>query len=90
MIVVSMISVSVSACHLFCRDNRRNSAFGQVEEPPTSDGVEAINETFLDRPVAEAYNSAILPDSDAAPTTPSVVSQKAAFFAQVSTVMVCL
>ncbi|XP_063887519.1 supervillin-like isoform X6 [Scylla paramamosain] len=64
------------------RDNRRNSAFALVAEPSPGDGAEAINEAFLDRPVTEAYNSAIFPNDDAAPTTPSVVSQKAAFFAQ--------
>ncbi|XP_050688505.1 supervillin-like isoform X3 [Eriocheir sinensis] len=64
------------------RDNRRNSAFGQAADQSPGDGAEAINEAFLDRPVAEAYNSAMYPDSDAAPTAASLVSQKAAFFAQ--------
>ena len=89
---VCQCSVVVSVCQyhdmpLSCRDNRRNSAFALVAEPSPGDGAEAINEAFMDRPVTEAYNSAIFPNGEAAPTTPSVVSQKAAFFAQVSPVI---
>lgn len=84
--IIVISSEPCLACHslllLFHRDNRRNSAFGLAADPSPGDGAEAINEALLDRPVAEAYNSAMLPDCDATPTS-SVVSQKAAFFAQV-------
>ncbi|XP_042234899.1 serine/arginine repetitive matrix protein 2-like isoform X3 [Homarus americanus] len=64
------------------RDTRRNSAFGLVADSSPADSVEAINEAFLDRPVVEAFNCAMSPGCDITPDTPSSVSQKAAFFAQ--------
>ncbi|XP_069168586.1 uncharacterized protein [Procambarus clarkii] len=64
------------------RENRRNSAFGLVADPSPVDSIEAINEAFLDRPVVEAYNSAMSSGCDTTPDTPSSVSQRAAFFAQ--------
>ncbi|KAK8737637.1 hypothetical protein OTU49_017428 [Cherax quadricarinatus] len=64
------------------RETRRNSAFGLVADSSPSNSVEAVNEAFLDRPVVEAYNSAMSSGCDTTPDTPSSVSQKAAFFAQ--------
>ncbi|KAK7055024.1 hypothetical protein SK128_005945 [Halocaridina rubra] len=65
------------------RDSRRNSAFGLVPDSSHGDSVEAINEALLDRPVGEVYSNAVMSRSlETSPDTPSSVSQKAAFFAQ--------
>ncbi|ROT79783.1 hypothetical protein C7M84_001492 [Penaeus vannamei] len=65
------------------RESRRNGAYSLVAEPAsTGESAEAINEAFLDRPVVEAFNSAMTSSLDSTPDTPSSVSQRAAFFAQ--------
>lgn len=66
------------------RESRRNGAYSLVAEPAVrGESAEAINEAFLDRPVVEAFNSAMTSSLDSTPDTPSSVSQRAAFFAQV-------
>ncbi|XP_042881684.1 serine/arginine repetitive matrix protein 2-like isoform X2 [Penaeus japonicus] len=65
------------------RESRRNGAYSLVAEPAVrGESAEAINEAFLDRPVVEAFNSAMTSSLDSTPDTPSSVSQRAAFFAQ--------
>ncbi|KAK3866201.1 hypothetical protein Pcinc_028250 [Petrolisthes cinctipes] len=66
------------------RETRRNSAYSLIPDPSPTDGVEAINEALIHP--AEAYNnnlSTASPSYDpTTPDAPSLVSQKAAFFAQ--------